>query len=173
MTTDRPKTFGIRDARSEELDAVSAVIAAAYEQYAPVFPSEQWRAYADDIANVRSRLNEADLIVAERGGRIAGTVTFYQDGSSGGWPEGWAAIRLLAVHPDSRGPGIGRALTEECIERCRERGIATVGLHTTEAMSVARGMYERMGFKRVPQFDFRPSADVVVMAYRLEVSAGR
>jgi len=172
VTDAKRETFKIRDARAEELDAVAAVMAAAYEQYEPAFPSEGWRAYANDIANVRSRLKEAELIVAVRGGQVAGAVTFYPDGSVQGWPRAWASIRLLAVHPDSRGLGVGRALTQECIRRCRERRIATVGLHTTEAMSVARRMYERMGFKRAPEFDFQPSREVAVMAYRQELAAG-
>jgi ribosomal protein S18 acetylase RimI-like enzyme len=58
---------------------------------------------------------------------------------------------------------------DECVRRCRERGIATIGLHTTETMDIARRMYERMGFVRVPEFDFHPAPGVVVMAYRLDL----
>ena len=166
------RNVSIRDARPEELDQVSTVISAAYRQYAASFPAEVWEAYASDIANVRSRLDEAELIVAEHNERIVGSVTFYPDGSRSGaegWPKGWSGIRLLAVDPDSRGLGIGRALTEECIRRSRERGIGTVGLHTTESMSVALSMYERMGFQRVPEFDFRPRPERVVMAFRLDL----
>ena len=65
--------------------------------------------------------------------------------------------------------GIGRALMEECLRRCRDSATRTVGLHTTEQMAVARDMYERMGFVRVPAFDFHPAPGVVVMAYRLDL----
>lgn len=58
---------------------------------------------------------------------------------------------------------------DECIRRCRERGIKTIGLHTTDIMEVARAMYERMGFERVPEFDFHPASHIVVMAYRLDL----
>jgi hypothetical protein len=34
-------------------------------------------------------------------------------------------------------------------------------------MSIARAMYERMGFERAPQYDFRPGPTVLVEAYRL------
>ena len=164
--------FQIRDARVEELDEVSEVLSAAYQQYAPSFPPQLWEDYSRDIADVRSRLGDAELIVADYDGRIAGAVTFYPDHSrpgGEGWPEGWSGIRLLAVHPHKRGLGIGRALTQECLRRSRERGIATVGLHTTEPMSVARKMYERMGFVRVPEFDFHPTRTLVVMAYQLDL----
>jgi hypothetical protein len=35
-------------------------------------------------------------------------------------------------------------------------------------MAVARGMYERMGFVRVPAYDFFPGPGVEVLAYRLD-----
>jgi ribosomal protein S18 acetylase RimI-like enzyme len=75
------------------------------------------------------------------------------------------------VAPEARGRGIGRLLTEECIRRARAGGRTAVGLHTTEFMAVARSMYERMGFVRVPRYDFRPSPHVLVMAYRLDLVA--
>jgi ribosomal protein S18 acetylase RimI-like enzyme len=56
---------------------------------------------------------------------------------------------------------------QECVRRCRDRGIKTIALHTTEVMEVARGMYERMGFARIPEHDFHPAPGVVVMAYRM------
>ena len=43
-----------------------------------------------------------------------------------------------------------------------------LGLHTTEFMAVTRATYERMGFVRVPAFDFRPVPAIHVMAYRLD-----
>ena len=121
------------------------------------------------MSDVQSRMADSELIIAEINNHIAGAVTLYPQGSDNGWPEGWAGIRLLAVHPDYRGQGIGRALMEECIRRCRERGTKTLGLHTTELMKVAREMYERMGFKRTHEFDFHPTPDNVVYAYRLDL----
>ena len=71
------RKVSIRDARPEELDEVSTVISAAYLQYESSLPVEVWEAYASDIANVRSRLDEAELIVAEHNERLVGSVTFY------------------------------------------------------------------------------------------------
>ena len=162
--------MNIRNARIEELDEVIRVIVAAYDQYAALVSPEMWAPYARNVADVRSRLDESELIVAEEDGRILGAVTFYPDASVSrgeGWPQSYSGIRVLAVHPDARGLGLGRILTQECIRRSRDLGVQYVGLHTTEFMSVARGMYERMGFERAPEFDFRPGPGVLVMAYRL------
>lgn len=162
----------IRTARRSELGEVSLLIRDAYKEYERLLSPGDWQAYVQDITDVRSRLRVAELIVAEMDSKPVGAVTLYLPSASPsetGWPEGWAGIRILAVHPSCRGRGIGRALMEKCLRRCRKRGIRTIGLHTTEAMAIARRMYERMGFVRVPQFDFRPRPSVVVMAYRLDL----
>jgi GNAT superfamily N-acetyltransferase len=162
----------IRDARLDELDKISLLLKEAYQQYESMLPADAWSYYLEDIMNVRSRLDESQLIVAEVNKQLAGTVTLYLNAhrsGEGGWPRGWAGVRLLAVHPSYRNRGIGRSLMEECLRRCRKAGVATVGLHTTEMMDVARRMYERMGFVRVPKFDFHPRPGVVVMAYRFDL----
>jgi ribosomal protein S18 acetylase RimI-like enzyme len=162
----------IRDARPEELDEVSQLLKSSYQQYEKSLSASAWRAYLEDIMDVRSRWEESQLIVAELGGQLAGCVTLYLKSagpSMEGRPPGWAGVRLLAVHPTYRGRGIGRALMDECIRRCRQEGITTLGLHTTRMMDVARRMYEKMGFKRVPEFDFYPRPGVAVMAYYLNL----
>ena len=149
----------------------------AYQEYRAAFPAQVWEGYLRDLMDVRSRVGVSELIVAERGrpeegGRLVGAVTFYPDASQSErerWPSGWAGLRLLAVHPEARGMGIGRVLMDECLRRSRQLGVPTLGLHTTEMMSVARGMYERMGFVRVPEFDFHPTPQIVVVAYRLDL----
>lgn len=166
------KRLFIRNARLDELDEVSLLLKEAYQQYENFIPPERWKSYLEDIIDMKSRLGESDLIVAELDRRLAGSVTLYLDGSGSfpeAWPRGWAVVRLLAVHPEYRDRGIGRALMDECIRRCRHAGISSIGLHTTEAMDIARRMYERMGFVRFPESDFRPAPDIVVMAYRLQL----
>jgi ribosomal protein S18 acetylase RimI-like enzyme len=168
-----PTPLRIRDARADELDMVASVMVAAYEEYIPPEATGDLAAYREEIRDVRSRQAHATLIVAAEGDRILAAVTYFPD--AGGdthtaWPRGWASIRLLAVHPEARGRGIGRALTEECIQRARAAGARAVGLHTTVFMAVARAMYERMGFLREPRFDFSPMPGILVMAYQLTLS---
>jgi ribosomal protein S18 acetylase RimI-like enzyme len=162
----------IRDARPDELDEVSLLLKEAYHQYENFIPPERWEHYLADIVDIYSRLGESDLIVAELNHRITGCVTLYVDGSRSfaeAWPTGWAVVRLLAVHPEYRGRGIGLALMEECIRRCRQAKISTIGLHTTELMDTARRMYEKMGFMRFTESDFHPAPGIIVMAYRLQL----
>jgi len=62
--------------------------------------------------------------------------------------------------------GVGRALTEACIQLAREAGHTEVILHTTQAMQVAWGLYERMGFERSTGLDFL-QGQLPVFGFRL------
>ena len=161
----------VRDARADELDQVASMMRDAYLEYQAHFPADVWERYARNIMDVRSRLDVSELIVAERNGHVVGSVALYPNvvNAEQGWPPGWAGVRLLAVDPDARGQGIGRVLMDECLRRSRQRRSPAVGLHTSDIMKVARGLYERMGFVRAPEFDFNPGSGWVVMAYRLDL----
>jgi ribosomal protein S18 acetylase RimI-like enzyme len=82
-----------------------------------------------------------------------------------------AGIRLLAVMPECRGQGIGKALTQFCIEQARELGKAKVILHSTKAMATAWTMYERMGFERLAEIDFK-QGNLDVFGFRLNLETG-
>jgi ribosomal protein S18 acetylase RimI-like enzyme len=154
------------------LDKVSLLLRDAYKQYQNIIPTEAWKSYLEDITDVKSRLGKSDLIIAELNHRLAGSVTLYLDGSQSfpeAWPRGWAVVRLLAVRPEYRGRGIGRTLMDECIHRCHQAKVTAIGLHTTEAMDIARQMYEHMGFVRFPESDFHPAPGITVMAYSLRL----
>ena len=167
----------IRDAKDEDLDRVSALLVDAYAQYLPPprdLTAEEragWDGYRRNIADVWSRAPISSTIVAERDGKLLGSVNYYAPGQAdsldGAWPDGWASIRLLGVSPQARGLGIGRALMAECLRRARADGATTMGLHTTKLMDVARAMYLRLGFTRVPEYDFHPAPDFTVEAFQM------
>ena len=168
--------ISLREARAAELDAVGAIMAAAYAEFMPPTRPPELRGYEDEIRDVRRRIDTSTLIIASFDGRIVGAVTYYPDSTKEAntpWPASWAVFRLLAVLPEARGRGVGRLLTEECIRRARAARREAVGLHTTHLMNVARAMYERMGFVRVPELDFFPMPTLRVMAYRLTLSPQR
>lgn len=162
----------LRDARDDDRAAVSALTLEAYGQYAERMDDEAW---AELEAALRRALASDDpaveRIVAERGGRIVGSVMLFPPAADvyGGFTGAlsWPELRLLAVSPAARGIGLGRALVEECVRRARESGASELGLHTSRSMEVAVGMYERMGFVRAPEHDFQPAGAELVTAYRL------
>jgi GNAT superfamily N-acetyltransferase len=171
--------FEIRLAGASDIEPARAVLRAAYMEYEHSFPAENWQPYLNDILDLEGRAAESELLVAASDGRVVGCVSYFPPGAKASyptdtfsehWPSDWAAFRLLAVDPSVRGTGAGKALTLACIERAREQGAPVLGLHTTEPMSVARAMYERLGWRREAHYDFRPGPGVLVQAYRLDLS---
>lgn len=185
--TTRPAAdIALRDARLDELDQLSRLLEQVYGEFQPRFPDDLWQVYLGEIADVRTRLGGSEPIVAELAGRLVGTVGFYAEASRSAlerWPAGWASIRTLAVLPDARGRGVGEALADECVRRAREREAATVGLHTNPFMTAANRLYERLGFRRAPEFDLEigemftgrslpPDASWQAQAFRLDLKEG-
>ena len=162
--------YTIREARDDELEAVSSLIVDAYAQYAAQMSPDAWSSYANEIANVRGRRDDAVLLVAEEDGQLIGSVTMFA-----GWrgtQEGTAGVRLLAVVPEHRGGGVGRALLQECISRARDAGKRRIVMTTTQEMGVFRELTERMGFEREYALDHEPAPGVRIEGYALDLEQG-
>ncbi len=163
----------IRDARDDDRAALRDVTLAAYEEYAAIMPASLWAGYRRQVIATINADGPAERIVAERQGSIVGGVLLFPPGTTayarGSVRLAWPEVRLLAVAPKARGQGVGTALMEECVQRARRAGATTLGLHTSDMMRAAVRMYERMGFVRVPEFDFRPAEAVLVKGYRLDL----
>lgn len=137
----------LRDFTATDTDAVNRVAQAAWMQFQPGF-KQDWEGFITYAANTAALADELDLIVAELDGDIAGVIGYVrpQRPREAVFPPEWAVIRMLSVHPDARGQGIGSALTRECIARAKHDGASIIGLHTGPMFSTALEMYLRMGF---------------------------
>jgi len=164
----------IRDAVVTELPLIRAQRITAYEEHAERIPKEHWHALKHAITSEVETNPAIEQIVAELDGKIAGSVVLYPpktDAYEGkvemlDYPE----IRMLAVAPEAQGKGIATALITECITRAKAKGCRSIGLHTGEFMKGARRLYERLGFERIPQYDFEPANDgIIVKAYQLRI----
>jgi GNAT superfamily N-acetyltransferase len=158
----------LRDATPDELDAVADLIAASYGQFEEVL-DRHWGPYLADIRDVRGRLHDGQLVVAELDGELVGCVTFFPDYRNetipGGFAERGAGFRVLAVSPAARGHGVGEALVEECIRRARALGAPNLLLHTATFMDAAVRLYERLGFELMSGRDENPR--IRLLTYRL------
>lgn len=157
----------IRKARDDELDIVASLTVDAYAEYAAAMSPDAWSMFAHDIANVRGRTGEGELLVAERDGRLVGAVTLFRNWR--GAQQDAAGIRMLAVPPAERGAGIGRALMEHCVATARADGKRRVVLTVTQEMETARDLTEKMGFVRAPELDHEPAPGVRLQGFALEL----
>lgn len=57
-------------------------------------------------------------------------------------------FRMLAVHPDARGAGVGEALVRACMLRAAEDDAIGLVLWTQPTMLSAQRLYERLRFER-------------------------
>jgi ribosomal protein S18 acetylase RimI-like enzyme len=66
-----------------------------------------------------------------------------------------AEISALAVSAVARGRGVGQALVQECMRRSAAMGLEEAALSTQAEMAAATSLYERIGFRRRHDLDFR------------------
>ena len=157
----------VRRARPADHDVVGELTVAAYAEFTGG-PEDR---YVDHLRDAAHRDLEAELWVAERDGRVLGTVTLAPEGSA--WREigrpGEGEFRMLAVSPSARRQGVGEALTRLVLDRFRELGANAVVLSSLDRMAAAHRVYERLGFRRVPDRDWSPAPGVDLIAFRLEL----
>ncbi len=60
--------------------------------------------------------------------------------------DGEAYVFDIRVRPDRRGRGHGRAIMEAGEAECRSRGVTAIALNVFGGNTVARALYERLGF---------------------------
>ena len=111
---------------------------------------------------------EGTFLVTVMNGRVIGAVLLLNAGSTMRQVAraGEREFRVLAVLPEARGAGAGKALVEACIERVR--GADGLVLWTRPVMLAAQRLYERIGFVRVPERDTEDPRGVTRLVYGLQ-----
>ena len=69
--------------------------------------------------------------------------------------DGWGHLDRIAVRPDLQGQGIGSATLGGALTFLLANGARSVGLSTQGHNQRSRRLYERFGFVRLPQNDYR------------------
>lgn len=123
-----------------------------------------------DYADHRRR-DEAAWI-AERDGRRLGCIFCMVPRGSDGRPtdSDTAQLRILLVHPDARGHGLGSRLVDTCLDFARSAGKRRVELWTNDPLVNARKIYLSRGFELIaeePHHSF--GVDLIGQTYALEL----
>jgi GNAT-family acetyltransferase (TIGR03103 family) len=143
QTSTAPTGFTIRSLeRAEEAEEINRVYMRCGMVPAPV--EVLW-----DNSEQRDAL---DYLVAIRDddGSLVGTVTGVDHKRLFDDPENGSSLWTLAVDPSTSLPGVGAALTRTLADLYRERGRAYMDLSVAHDNGAAIGLYEKLGFERVP-----------------------
>ncbi|WP_326955449.1 GNAT family N-acetyltransferase [Amycolatopsis sp. NBC_01286] len=159
----------IRPPRPEEYAAAGEVTVQAYDVDGHLAGDVGYDAVLRDVAR---RVELAEVLVAVgEAGDVLGCVTIVRPGSA--YAEisrpGELEFRMLAVAPSARGRGIGEALTRAVLDRARTLGLRRVVLSSLDGMRSAHRLYERLGFTRLPERDWRPFLHISLVAYQIDV----
>jgi GNAT superfamily N-acetyltransferase len=168
----------VRDLLPSEFDSLGRLMVEVYSNLDGFpKPADQPRYYEmlADIGRFTEKPSASVLVACSAEGRLVGGVVYFGDMTeygSGGLAtsiKDASGIRLLGVDPQFRNAGAGKALTTACIRLAKERGHSQVVLHTTQAMRVAWGLYERLGFVRSEDLDFSQQG-LPVFGFRLKLT---
>jgi GNAT superfamily N-acetyltransferase len=168
----------VREATKEDFEEIARLTLAAYRALDTWVGDD----YAGHLADVegRARTENTIVLVAEDdipspaavtaavvagthgdgrapARRLLGSVTL----TIGGGPyfewnpdvDGDCGFRMLAVDPAVQGRGVGPRLVAECLDRARAAGCRRMIIGSTEWMTTAHRIYERLGFRRAPELD--------------------
>jgi ribosomal protein S18 acetylase RimI-like enzyme len=165
----------VREARESELDRIGELTAEVYGGESLAGP-EYLKVLRDAAARWTSPATT--LLVAHDDGAeeaddLLGTVVYAAPGSP--WQDlaagDEAEFRMLATLPAARGRGVGESLVRACIERAKQAAAPRLVLSTAPEMVAAHRLYERLGFSRAPERDWRPrpEMELLLRAYLLEL----
>jgi len=161
--------FEIRPPRPDEHAAAGAVTVEAYEVDGHLAGDV---GYDKELRDVARRVELAEVLVAvDALGDVLGTVTIVRPGSEYAEisRDGELEFRMLAVTPKARGRGVGEALTRAVLDRARALGLSRVVLSSLDGMRSAHRLYERLGFTRLTERDWRPFPHITLIAYEIEL----
>jgi predicted N-acetyltransferase YhbS len=123
----------VRRARRDDIPDIVSLTAAALEGFRGAVPDTVLGLYIAYSCDVAGRWNSGDVLVAESDEGITGTVTYSdRNETDRALPAAWATFRSLMVHPDAQGSGLGRRLTDHCIEAGRRSGASSLGIHSAD-----------------------------------------
>lgn len=141
---DSARGFYIRRLRrKEDAEAVNSILARVGMVQIP----------ADFLLKTRnSRTFTLLVAIDEESDAVVGTVMGLDHARAFKDPEDGSSLWSLAVDPQAAPPGVGEALVRQLAEHYQTRGRSFLDLSVMHTNSAAIGLYEALGFQRVPVF---------------------
>jgi ribosomal protein S18 acetylase RimI-like enzyme len=127
----------IRPARTEDAEAVSQLVEAAYRHYT----ARLGKPPGPMLDDYRRRIAAGQTWVLEDKGALAGVLVLEETGGSA------LLLDNVAVAPSAQGRGHGRALIAFAEAEARRKGCTELRLYTHVLMTENQALYARLGFR--------------------------
>ena len=153
------KEYTYRNATIADQEQLKIIGLNSFGQFKDQLTPDNWEkleAYLISENTYPDLLANSTCFVCEHENKVIGMAYFIARGNpTDVFQEDWSYLRMVGVHKDYSGKGIGRQLIEICIDYARKTGEKAIALHTSEFMDSARHIYESMDFCRVRELPER------------------
>ena len=131
----------------------------SYGQFHNTLTEENWAKLSTHLSSENlfpGLLKTARGFVCENENEIIGMAFLVPKGNPTDIFEAdWSYIRMVGVNPNFEGRGIGKQLTQMCIDFAWSNQEKVIALHTSEFMDAARHIYEGLGFRKFKELERR------------------
>lgn len=149
----------IRTATEKDIPQLQKLGLNAFGQFQTVLSEDNWKKLNANLINERmyqELLSKSVCFVHEENNEIIGMAFFISKGNPTDiFQEDWSYLRMVGVNTKHSGKGIGKILTQLCVDHARQTGEKFIALHTSEFMNAARHIYESMGFEQIKELEMR------------------
>ena len=160
-----------REGTMSDVDQLQRLGILSYGQFQSILSSENWEKFNGNLQDRQKFidiLKVAKCYVCEKYGEIVGVAYIVPSGNPTDiFQSNWSYIRMVGVNPKCKGNGIGKKLTQMCIDFAKENKETIIALHTSEFMNAARHIYESIGFKQIKEIE--PLFGKKYWLYQLEI----
>ena len=136
----------------DDLKGIKSLALKSWSPFQKQLTAEHWNTLYKNISSDKTYeelLNQSIslLCIADDGNIIGMGFLVLSGNPTDIYLNEWSYIRFVSVDHKYAGQGIGKNLTQMCIEKAKEKGEKIIALHTSEMMENAIHIYESLGFK--------------------------
>ena len=134
----------ITRAEIQDAGTIAGILLDAFREFEPLYTPGGFRATTPTATAISARWPEGPCWIARLDGQAVGTVSAIDQGDE-------VYVRSMAVTPASRGTGVASALLDTVTLFALECGAHRMRLSTTPFLHAAIRLYERDGFRSLPE----------------------
>jgi len=148
-----------REGNFDDPEQLQKLALISYGQFQNILTEENWDKLRAHITNENlfpGLLKTSKCFICEHDNEIVGMAFLVPNGNPTEiFQDDWSYIRMVGVHPNFGRKGIGKTLTQMCIDFAKSSDEKVIALHTFEYMNAARHIYESLGFKQIKELEPR------------------